>query len=98
METLILKNGAEEVESLVRGIMWVLRTLIDKQPGLFYELVMKCRDRQHRFWGDTEERLQRLKLVEANGDVHDSIRNIVLSAVTGDEWEMELASPVVDSA
>ena len=98
METLILKNGAEEVESLVRGIMWVLRTLIDKQPGLFYELVMKCRDRQHRFWGDTEERLQRLKLVEANGDVHDSIRNIVLSAVTGDEWEMELGSPVVDPA
>lgn len=69
----------------------------DERPLALYDLVMKCRDRSYQFFGDNEKYLQDLKLVEASGDIHGSIKNIVLSAVRGDGIDMVLSSPVVKS-
>jgi phosphomannomutase len=67
-------------------------------PIAFYELVMKARDPNHRFFGDTKEVLQRLEFVQPNGNLYDSIRNVVVSAVEGEGLGMGLASPIKPGA
>lgn len=93
METTILKNGAEEAVSLVTVCMMSLEDLIKENPIALYELVMKCRDRNHVF-GNAGELLEQRKLVQSDGQPHDSIRNVVLSAIEGDELDMRLTSPI----
>lgn len=94
METVTLKNGSVEPKVLVDTLMRSLKLLLVNNPIAFYELVMKCRDRNHRFFGTAAEPLKNLALVQADGDVHSSIRNVVLSAVSGEMLEMTLGSPV----
>lgn len=93
MEMLDLKNGSQEPKPLVIVTMMSLERLFNNNPIVFYELVMKARDHQHEFFGDAESALQDLSLLDATGAVHDSVRNIVLSAVTGEDLEMTLGSP-----
>lgn len=92
METVRLKNGTEEAEGLVVAIMLALNNLIDRNAIAFYEFVMKCRNPDHEFFGDCAEHMK--GLLEANGSVHESIRNIVNSAVVGDELDMRIVNPV----
>lgn len=53
METVTLKNGAMEAKPAVMATMMSLRHLFDSEPIVAYELVMKCRDRNHQFVGNT---------------------------------------------
>ena len=93
METTILNNGAEEATSEVKVVMMSLEGLISENPIAFYELAMCCRDRERVPFGSTAEKLSALALYP----VHDSIRNIVLSAVKGDGLEMTLGSPLAEA-
>lgn len=74
--------------------MMSLQRLFQTDPISAYELTMKARDPNHEFFGGTGQKLMSLALVDANGGMHDSIRNIVLSAVEGDGLEMKLGSPI----
>ena len=94
MEAVILKNGAEEIKSFVVMAMAILNRLAQERPLALCDLVMKCRDRNYQFFGDNEGYLKSLELVEGNGTVHGSIRNIVLSAAEGDGLDMHIRSPV----
>lgn len=94
MKAVTLKNGSEEANVLVTVTMMSLRRLMKEKPIIFYELVMKCRDSNHQFFGKDCQDLERLNLVQPDGRVHDSIRNIVLSAAIGDGLEMRLGSPI----
>ncbi|MDP2967068.1 MAG: hypothetical protein Q8N87_01505 [bacterium] len=94
MKILVLKNRAEEVEGLVIATMVSLEHLLKSNPIVFYELVMKCRDNNYQFLGNTAEPLEELGLVQRDRTVHDSIRNIVLSAAEGSGLGMKLVSPV----
>ena len=91
---LTLKNGQEEFKPLIVVTMLSLRALLAEQPIAFYELVMKCRDRNHQFFGNAGEKLKSLQLVQPGGSIHGSIRNIVLSATSGDDLELVLHSPI----
>lgn len=94
METVILKNGAEEAKPLVAVTMLSLNLLMDERPLALYDLVMKCRDKNYRFFGDNGEYLRSLKLVDRDNSIHNSIRNVVLSAAEGDDLDMVIKSPV----
>lgn len=98
IKTIELKNGTTEAEGLVSVTMMSLSHLIQENAMGFYELVMKCRDRDHQFWGDIAKDLKNLGLVESDGRVHGSIRNIVLSAVIGEGMGMTLGSPLGDES
>lgn len=95
MKTVILKNGAEEAEICVKAHMMNLSILLEEHPTAFYGLVMKCRDRNYFWWNDAIiQQLKDLGLLQGLGDtVHDSTKNVVLSAVTGDGLDMVLGSP-----
>lgn len=94
METIRLRNGAEEVKPLVVITIRTLEHVMDERPLAFYDLVMKCRDQNYQFFEDNEDYLKEQRLVDANGSIHDSIRNVVLSAAKGDGMDMVLRSPV----
>jgi hypothetical protein len=98
MKLVQLKNGSEELDTLVTVTMVSLESLLQSAPIVFYELVVLCRDSNHQLFGNAGERLEELGLVTLDGtgqaQVHGSIRNVVLSAVTGDGLEMSLGSPI----
>lgn len=100
MDTFLLRNGTEEVEPLVVTVMTSLRLIFERQPIAFYELVMFCRDDRHRLFGTSGDELVRRGLLDSDGSdgfrVHDSIRNIVLSAADGEGLEMTLINPVAE--
>lgn len=97
-ETVQLKNGSEEFKPLVAITMASLRHLYDKKPIMLIELTMLCRDPDHKMFGTTiGQELCDTNLISVAGTrmvVHDSIRNIVLSAVEGDGLNMVLRNPV----
>jgi hypothetical protein len=97
--TVMLRNGASEAEALVATTMMALERLLDGGQGIrFYELVTLCRDPDHVILGNSGEKLAELCLVDLvpgqAPKVHDSIRNIVLSAVHGENASMALRSPL----
>lgn len=91
-----LRNGTQEPAMLVRCVQKALRSLLAEKPLDFHELVQCCRHEGHDWFGDTAERLQHRGLVQ-NGEVHGSIRNIVLASVEGDEGDMHLVNPHAES-
>lgn len=106
MDTIILKNGSEEVKQLVIVVMHSLHGLLSTEVppmeaipnGLaFYDLVMKCRNHNHQISEKSEKILKGLSLIESNGEVHQSIRNIVLSAANGDDLEITLLNPIKEN-
>jgi hypothetical protein len=93
MKMITLKNGAEEVESLVLIAMISLQMLIEQNPEVFNEFVHLCRDRNYELSGDATEILEKLYLVQ-NGVVNDSLRNVILSTVDSDGSDAWPISPI----
>ncbi len=93
-EVVELKNGSKEDKRIVVVIMVSLRNLIKTHPIALCELIMKCKDANHQFFGNTGEVLQGLCLVQIDGSVNTSVSDIVLSAVEGDGLDMTLSSPI----
>ncbi len=61
------------------------------------DLVQICqRDPDYKKFGSNEDELKKFSLLQPGGGVHDSIRNIVLSAFTGKGLELELHSPLAE--
>lgn len=92
MKMLKLKNGAEEAQPLVMMVMQMLQRLAEEKPILLIDFAMKCRDASYEICGGEDE-LAALSLIKS-GYIHDSVRNIVLSAVTGEGAEMALGDPI----
>jgi hypothetical protein len=96
MKMVRLRNGSEEPEPLVVVTMMSLEKLMQEKPIALYELYQLCLNSGHKLFGNSEEDLGALSLV-MNGQVHNSIRNVVLSAFTGKGLEICLVSPVTEA-
>lgn len=75
--TIILRNGAEEAESLVVATRLALRTLFEKNPIVAYEAVMVARDPLHTPCGNTGDVMKAAAFLQPDGRMHNSIRNII---------------------
>lgn len=97
MKIATLKNGAEEALSLVAVTQMIVNRMMEGFPGVIdlYELVQKCRDSNHRLFGNSEANLKAEGLIEPSGRIHDSTRNIILSMVSGEGLDMTFGNPVV---
>ena len=90
-----LKNGSEELSTLVAVMMVSLKNLIKTDPISFFELVSKARDRNHEVFSRHQTGvLVGMGLMEPDGSLHSSISNVVLSAVSGEGLDMTLGDPV----
>jgi len=94
--TVELKNGAIEVRSIVVTVYFLLEDLLQTTRGAiaFHDLVSLCRDSKYHLQDGQKEYLIESGLLQQNGTVHSSIKNIVLSAVLGEGLNMELVLPV----
>jgi hypothetical protein len=94
-----LKNGTEEHPALVQSTMMHLRELLHKSPMAAFELCYLCRDKTHVPFGNSGEKLLGTGLVD-NQDgrwhVHNSIRNVVLSACESDGLDLTIGSPLAE--
>jgi hypothetical protein len=94
VESVKLKNGSEELKGLVIVVMASLRHLMAEQPLALYELAMKARDKGHVIFGNLDKPLKEMALLEHGNTIHSCIKNIVLSAVEGDGFDMCLVNPI----
>lgn len=92
-----LKNGTIEAEPLIQVVGISLGKLYNSEDlggaMAFHDLVMLCRDRTYQVWDNVLDDLKAFSLVRTDGTVHESIRNIVLSSVTGEGLDMQLQDP-----
>ena len=93
MEIATLKNGSEEPLVLVQTTMMALDGLIKSNPVAIYELVEKCNDPTHELFGNAGDILGDAALIK-DGTIHTSIKNIVLSAMSGEGFDMILTNPI----
>ena len=94
MQEVKLKNGGVEMDILTQGVLLALKNLLTGNVIAFYDLVMKCRDDQYEPFDNSPAILKRVNLMESGGTIHSSIKNIVLSAVVGDEGDMHIVDPI----
>ena len=50
-----LKNGTLEAEVTVKAVSLNVKHLMRDKPIVFYELVMKCKDKDHKLFGNAEK-------------------------------------------
>ena len=93
MNTIKLKNGTEELESFVNLTIALLTKLANENYILFYELVMKCRDRNHQLFGGCGKELVEREFLQSDFNPHQSIKNVIVSAVIGDGLNMKIENP-----
>lgn len=87
-----LRNGSEEAEPLVRSVRMAMFRLFDEKPIAFHELVELAKDENHRPFGKTPDCLLGFDLIDGDGKMHSSTRNIVLSSIDGDGLELRIVS------
>jgi len=97
MESVKLLNGSEEADVLVTVVMMSLKSLWNEGlAGVLavYDLHQLCQNPNYSAM--YIKHLNSLNLVSDDGSVHDSIRNVVMSAVQGEGLEMTLRSPIAE--
>jgi len=99
MEMVKLKNGTEEAKvGVATTQMAINRLLADDAPYpmAFWELVRACQDDNHTPAQQILTELTKSGLVGLDGEIHTSVKNIVLSSVEGEGLDMTLVSPVAE--
>ncbi len=91
-----LKNGSMEPKATVVAVMMSLDGLWNSGlPGMLavYDLIGECKG-EGKVSGNALKTLQDYSLIDSNGSIHDSIKNIVLSAAIGEGFNTSLGNPV----
>ena len=91
-----LKNGSSEPGASVGTSMLTLKDLwgsgIDGICAVS-DLYERCRNPSHSIAAGELKTLKTVGLVKEDGSVHATIRNVVLSAISGDGADLELGEP-----
>ncbi len=97
MQKMLLRNGSEELKPAVQAIMMTLNNLWESGlPGMLAVCDLReiALGKSIPVSADTIQRLQDSKLLEPNGQIHQTVRNIVVSACEGEGGHMTLSSPL----
>lgn len=90
-ETVVLKSGIEMPRALVLVTYRALRRLMETEPLTLFDAVQMARTGQSR--ASSAARLDAEGITQG-GQMHDGIRDIILSAALGDGLDLQLTSPV----
>ena len=99
-ERMVLLSNDYEIDSIAVGtIMMTLDKLHDESYVAFFDLFSKCKDNSYKItaniFGDSLAILKRLRLLQEDDTVSTPIKNVVLSAVFGEnDLNMRLRSPL----
>lgn len=94
----MLKNGTRASRAMVKEVMHKLHHIMTKEPNgafLLNDLVMKCQDEAHRcFFHGCQGKLTELGFLDIDGVVKPSMRDIILSSITGSGPDLGFGSPI----
>lgn len=100
-KTVVLKNGAEEAESLVNIVMNSLKNLLNEGISgvcASYDLAEACKNPHYKIDNGTAKKLEGLGLLNIQKDgslkIHESVKNIINSAREGDGLDMSFNNPI----
>jgi hypothetical protein len=93
LQNITLRNGSSEPKMIVVATMRSLKSLMETDIAAFCELVRKCRNQSHKIDSDVVPTLEAKRLI-SNDAVNESIKNVVLSAVEGENMDMVLVDPI----
>lgn len=93
-----LRTGVTESQGVVLGTMIALKSLMKTNPIALYELTELARNPDHTPFGNAGEVLQSRNLLQTDGRLNQSVKNVVLAATTGDGLELALTSPLPPSS
>jgi len=94
-----LKNGSEELDVAVEAAMLHIRTLEQSDPVALAQLQGVCEENDPHdfpFIPGMREKLERLRLL-TGGVPHQTVRNIVLSAVVMEGPFASVVDPIAES-
>jgi len=100
LEIVTLKNGSTETRLAVVATYANLRRIIKAENYNHTKalalsvLVDHCRDPQCPIEPEQRECLQQLGLLQQDGTVHTTIKNIIVCAVVGEGFELYLQNPM----
>ena len=100
MEVVTLKNGTQEAKQLVAVVMMSINGLVDEGLGgalALYDLAKMAEPGStYQPFGKNGDTLRDLNLIDADNNMHDSIKNIVRSAVefSDDGIDFSVVNPV----
>jgi len=95
--TVNLKNGTSELRVLAVGTYESLKEMLNEAEGTiaFYGLVEVCKNPSHQIRSKAQkEYLISRSLMKPDGGIHQSIRNVVLSAIEGEGLGLILVNPI----
>ena len=95
-----LRNGADAPASAVRTTWLTVKRLADSgdmgDVMALYEARELARDQCHALWPGTFETLRKWGLLPDSGIMHDVVRDVILSSVTGAEMDLNVTWPVAE--
>jgi hypothetical protein len=94
MQTVILKNGSEVPVPTVATVSVALENFMQDKVLAFYDFVMHVRGKKDKLSASVIEAATSYGLIDGT-DIHDDVRAVILSAVTGEGLQMSLSDPVV---
>jgi hypothetical protein len=94
MKNVFLHSGEEHAASLVAVTMKTLRGAFADDAILFYELNEKAKNPNHEMFGATKKKATAMALCDSGGQMHASVREIILNAVEGEGFDLQLKNPV----
>jgi hypothetical protein len=97
MKFLNLRNGSTEEAIRVLGVCAVLGNFLDNHPLVLIDFILHCQGRNPEMSPRTIRILHQAYLLEEDGTVSQSVKNVVLSTVVGNDSIFALVSPVETS-
>jgi hypothetical protein len=100
MEMIALNNGSTEPQPAVVATFMSLSGLWKEGIGgmcAVVDLVERCKNPQHPIDRVSEAKLKSLALIGPDGRIHQTVKNVTLSAAKGESFDMTLVSPVKPS-
>lgn len=92
--TVRLRNGTEGTKQFVAVMMIALKGLMEKHPIALYDLHEMAKDSAHQPFGNSKQILSDLYLISDDNSIHESCRNVILSAMEGEGRNLRLTNPL----
>jgi hypothetical protein len=97
LDSVQLRNGVKMPRIAVNVTMMRLKPLIESDYEAFRALVEKSRNPDYQIQAAELEKLSDMALIDADGTVQSTVRDVVLSAAVGEGSAIDLQSPVASA-
>jgi len=87
--TVTLINGAKENLGAVKATLLTLHVM-KNDPMTFYDVAELARDPTYKIFQKPRKMMEDFHFINASGIMHETIRNIILCAVKGDDFNLHI--------